>query len=154
MATPKYKEWTEPDGLLRITGWARDGLTDQEIAQKVGVRSDTFCKWKKAYSQLAQALKEARAPVAVEIENSFFSRCRWQDVEETDVETLETPKGVRYVKTTTRHRRVPPDTACLIYALKNMLPSRYVDKPVEKNQDAQKAHTELVSAIKKIIADD
>ena len=32
MAKGKYAEWLEPDGLLRLEGWARDGLTDEQIA--------------------------------------------------------------------------------------------------------------------------
>ena len=31
MAKGKYQEWLEPDGLLKLEGWARDGLTDEQI---------------------------------------------------------------------------------------------------------------------------
>ena len=58
----KYQEWLEPDNLLRIKGWARDGLTDKEIAEnKIGVRESTFCTWKSKYQQINETLKTGRA---------------------------------------------------------------------------------------------
>lgn len=38
MAKGKYQEWLEPEGLLKLEGWARDGLTDEQIAQNMGGR--------------------------------------------------------------------------------------------------------------------
>ena len=34
MAKGKYEYWLTPEGLLKLEGWARDGLTDEQIAQK------------------------------------------------------------------------------------------------------------------------
>lgn len=34
MAKGKYQEWLEPEGLLKLEGWARDGLTDEQIAER------------------------------------------------------------------------------------------------------------------------
>lgn len=34
MAKGKYKEWLKPENLVRLQGWARDGLTDEDIAKK------------------------------------------------------------------------------------------------------------------------
>lgn len=31
----KYEEWITPEGLLKIEGWARDGLTDEQIAESM-----------------------------------------------------------------------------------------------------------------------
>ena len=71
----KYQEWLEPDNLLRIKGWARDGLTDKEIAEnKIGVDESTFCKWKSKYPAISQALKEGREPVDVTLEDTFYSK--------------------------------------------------------------------------------
>ena len=36
MAKGKCQEWLEPEGLLKIEGWARDGLTDEQIARDMG----------------------------------------------------------------------------------------------------------------------
>ena len=36
MAKGKYAKWIEPDGLQLLGAWARDGLTDEQIAKKYG----------------------------------------------------------------------------------------------------------------------
>ena len=33
IARGKYQEWLEQDNLLMIEGWARQGLTDEQIAK-------------------------------------------------------------------------------------------------------------------------
>lgn len=30
MAKGKYREWLTPEDLLKLEGWARDGLTDEQ----------------------------------------------------------------------------------------------------------------------------
>lgn len=34
MARAEYKKWLEPDNLTRLRSWARDGLTNEQIAKK------------------------------------------------------------------------------------------------------------------------
>lgn len=47
MAKGKYHEWLEPDNLLLLQAWARDGLTDEQIATNIGINRDTLYNWKK-----------------------------------------------------------------------------------------------------------
>lgn len=42
MAKGKYADWITPDGLLLLEGWARDGLTDEQIAHNIGVNVKTL----------------------------------------------------------------------------------------------------------------
>ena len=37
VAKGKYQKWLTPEGLLLLEGWARDGLTDEQIAKKIGI---------------------------------------------------------------------------------------------------------------------
>ena len=37
MAKGKYEYWLTPEGLIKLEGWARDGLTDEQIAVNIGV---------------------------------------------------------------------------------------------------------------------
>ena len=48
MAKGKYQEWLEPDGLLLLEGWARDGLSDEQIAHNMGIVTSTLYDWKKS----------------------------------------------------------------------------------------------------------
>lgn len=72
MAKAKYEKWLEPDGLIRIQGWARDGLTDEQIAQNMGIGRTTLHEWKKAYPNIANALKETKDVVDRNVENALY----------------------------------------------------------------------------------
>ena len=43
MARGKYQEWiSDPDKKILLSGWARDGLTDEEIAKNIGISRSTL----------------------------------------------------------------------------------------------------------------
>lgn len=72
MAKGKYQEWLEPEGLLKIEGWARDGLTDEQIAQNMGVAYSTFRTWRDKYSALSAVLKKNKDVADRQVENALF----------------------------------------------------------------------------------
>lgn len=47
MAKGKYEYWLTDEGLLLIGGWAKSGLTDEQIAHNMGICRDTLIQWKK-----------------------------------------------------------------------------------------------------------
>ena len=73
MAKAEYKKWLEPDNLTRLRSWARDGLTNEQIAKKIGVRRQTISEWSKKYPDIADALKKGKEVVDSEIEDSLIS---------------------------------------------------------------------------------
>ena len=46
MAKGKYQEWLTLDGITRREAWARDGLTDEQLAAKIGITATTLFDWK------------------------------------------------------------------------------------------------------------
>ena len=50
MAKGKYEKWLEKDNLTRLKVWARDGLTDEQIAQNMDVGVSTLYKWKNKWN--------------------------------------------------------------------------------------------------------
>ena len=73
MAKGKYEKWLEKDNLTRLKAWARDGLTDEQIAQNMGVGVSTLYKWKNKYVEIREALKGSKEIVDAEIEESLIS---------------------------------------------------------------------------------
>ena len=128
MAKGKYQEWLEPDGLLQIQGWARDGLTDEQIAEKIGIRRETLYDWCKKYPHISNALKKGKAPVDIEVENALLKRALGYDYEETitEIQEYENGKQKKHVKKLKKH--MPPDTAAQIFWLKNRRPDKWRDK--------------------------
>lgn len=74
MARGKYQEWLNDEGLLKLQGWARDGLTDEQIAHNIGIRRETLYDWENKYSNISNALKKGKEVVDREVENSLFKR--------------------------------------------------------------------------------
>lgn len=74
MAKGKYEYWLTPEGLLKLEGWARDGLTDEQIAQNVGAATSTLYEWKKRYSEISEALKRGKEVVDRQVENALLKR--------------------------------------------------------------------------------
>ncbi len=72
MAKGKYERWLEPDGLMLLEGWARDGLTEERIAKNMGVAYSTFRDWKDRYSALSAALKKGKEVVDYQVENALL----------------------------------------------------------------------------------
>jgi transposase-like protein len=74
MAKGKYEEWLTEDGLILIEGWARDGLTDEQIAHNMGIRRETLWSWRKQYPNIDNALKKTKEVVDREVENALYKK--------------------------------------------------------------------------------
>lgn len=126
----KVNDWLTEDALAMITGWARDKLTEKQIAEKkMGVNISTFYDWKKKYPQFSEAIKKGRAPVAEIIEDNLYSRCEWREVQETLVEERRDKEGeIIETKKRTIKRLVPPSDTAMIFALKQLKREKWGEK--------------------------
>lgn len=123
MAKGKYREWLEPEGLLKLEGWAKDGLTDEQIAYNIGITAKTLYEWKKQYSEICEALKKGKEVVDRQVENALLKRALGYKYEE--IKTEETEEGK---KVTVTIKEVVPDTTAQIFWLKNRKPDQWRDK--------------------------
>ncbi len=136
----KYARWLEPDGLLLLAAWARDGLIDEQIAHNCGISAGTLYDWKNRFPQIAEALKKGKAVVDVQVENALLKRALgYETVEEM---TEEGPDGTK-IRTT--RKRVPPDVTAQIFWLKNRMPDRWRDKPAPPAPPPDEANTDALS---------
>ena len=74
IAKGKYKKWLEADGLILLQGWARDGLTDEQIAHNIGINTATLYDWKKKYPNISNALKKGKEVVDFAVENALLKK--------------------------------------------------------------------------------
>lgn len=72
MANGKISEWLTQDKLILLEGWARDGLTDEQIAAKCGIARSTLYEWKKKHKDFSDALKKGKEVVDFEVENALL----------------------------------------------------------------------------------
>lgn len=124
----KYAEWLTEDGLLRIQGWARDGLIDEQIAHNMGVAYSTFRAWVDKYPALSASLKAGKAPVDIEVENALLKSALGFEYEETITEIEELPGGKQKKQIRKVKKYAPPNSTAQIFWLKNRRPDRWRDK--------------------------
>ncbi len=101
MAKGKYERWLEPDGLTLLEGWARDGLTDEQIASNCGITSATLYEWKKRFPEISETLKKGKEVVDYQVENALLQSA------------------------------LDGNTTAQIFWLKNRRPDKWRDKPSE-----------------------
>lgn len=114
MAKGKYEYWITPEGLIKLEGWARDGLTDEQIAKNIGITAKTLYEWKNRFSNICESLKKGKEVVDRQVENALLKRALgYQYVERTEEVS---DNGIK-VKTTVKE--VVPDVTAQIFWLKN-----------------------------------
>ena len=67
----KYRDWQTEDGLLLLRKWARNGLTDDQIAENMGIGRTTFYAWKEKYADIRDALKKSKDIYDSEVEEAL-----------------------------------------------------------------------------------
>lgn len=153
MAKGKYREWISPDGLLLVKGWARDGLTDEEIAKNIGVNKVTIYDWIKRFPEFSNAIKTGRKPVLVEVEDTFFEKkLKGYYVDEEIEEITIHPDGGQTKHKRKSKRYIPPDTTAMIFFMKCRMPEKYNDKIALSIED--KANGKLADLIEGLKEDE
>lgn len=76
MAKGKYHKWRTPEGLTLIGGWARNGLTDAQIAHNMGITRSTLSAYKKRYTDINDTLKKNKEVVDFEVENALLEAAK------------------------------------------------------------------------------
>lgn len=120
MANGKYKEWLTEEGLIKIEGWARDGLTDEQMARNIGISASTLYDWKKKYPELSESLKRGKEVVDRQVENALLKTALGFEYEE------ETVTNAGVVVTTKKYSK--PNTTAQIFWLKNRKRDEWRDK--------------------------
>lgn len=123
MAKGKYEYWRTPEGLLKLESWARDGLTDEQIAENISINPATLYDWKKKYPEISESLKKGKEVVDIRVENALLKRALGYTY--TEVRTESGADGTKITKTV---KEVIPDTTAQIFWLKNRRPDKWRDK--------------------------
>ena len=125
MANGKYQQWLELEGLTLLEGWARDGLTDEQIAGNIGINTSTLYDWKNKFSKISEALKKGKEVVDIQVENALLKRALGYTYKETTSGCDENGE-LKVTKVVTKE--VVPDTTAQIFWLKNRRPDLWRDK--------------------------
>lgn len=120
MAKQRVKDWLKQENLMKVQGWARDGKTEEQIAELMGISKRTLYNWKKKEMPLLQALKVGKDVADRQVENALFKSALGYDYEE---DTVTNDGRVVKIK---KHK--PANTTAQIFWLKNRKPEQWRDK--------------------------
>ena len=66
-------KWNDiKDKLTLVEGWARDGLTNEQIAEKLRINPDTLYRYKKKHPEFSESLKRGKEVVDYQVENALL----------------------------------------------------------------------------------
>lgn len=123
----KYHEWLTDDSLTKIEAWARDGLTEEQIANNMGIAYSTLKEWKNKFSAIMSALKRGKEVVDIEVENSLLKRALGTEITEEKTYIQEVD-GVQTKRKEIIKKQISPDTTAIIFWLKNRKPIEWRDR--------------------------
>ena len=119
------------DKLVVVEGWARNGLTEKQIAHNLGVAYSTFRVYKEKYPALSAVLKKGREVIDFEVEGALIKRALGYSYVEVTKELVEDETTgsaeLKVGKTVTK--QVAPDVTAQIFWLKNRKPNEWKNDP-------------------------
>jgi len=134
----KYDRWLTEEGLLKITGWARDGLIDKQIAHNMGVSYTSLREWKNQFPAIAEALRKGKEVVDREVENALYKSAIGYTqtirkpvkvkIVDYDPETGRKIRETESWKAVEEEIHVPPQVTAQIFWLKNRKPDQWREK--------------------------
>ena len=140
----KIDEWLEQDKLILLEGWARNGLTEEQIAKNIGISRQSLWKWKEKEVDILNALKKGKEVVDIEVENALLKRALGYTI------TLKEQKVDKdgCVHDLKKDVHIPGDTTAQIFWLKNRRKQQWRDKvEVETNGEEINKDKELLCKI-------
>lgn len=129
MAKGKYQEWLEENNLIKLEAWARNGLTDEQLANNMGINVATLYTWKKKYGEINEALKRGKEVVDIEVENSLLKAAKGYFVDE-EKQYISEVNGVVTKRKEITKKYIAPNTTAQIFWLKNRKPIEWRDKNI------------------------
>ena len=139
----KINDWLENDKLILLEGWAKNGLTDEQIAKNIGINRTTLYDWKKKEVNIANALKKGKEVVDFEVENALLKRALGYEYEEEIYENGILTKKVK--------KHVAPDTTAQIFWLKNRKPNNWKDRvETDEDKEAVTNASQVIAKIRKV----
>ncbi len=126
----KYEYGLTADGLTLLEGWARNGLTDEQIAHNCGITAKTLYEWKIRHGEISEALKKGKEVVDLEVENALLKRALGYRYTEITREPERDPVTgeIRLTIKKQVEKEVAPDTTAQIFWLKNRRPDLWRDR--------------------------
>lgn len=140
-------KWPEvKNNLSLIAMWCRDGITEKEIAHKLGVAVSTFEDYKTKHPELVEALKRNKEFADSAVENSLYKKCIGSYAQEEKAfkckEVYFDEQGHRCEREVVKKVKVDvfvqPDTMAMLAWLNNRMPHKWRRNAGKERLDEKK----------------
>ena len=136
--------------LALVTGWCRRGLTNEQIAENLGISEQSFTNYIKRYEEFADAVDKGREETEIHVENALVKRALGYSYKEVtrerklilNPETGEQEYKLVVTKSVTKH--VVPDVGACQYYLEHRSPKRW-EKVPQQYLDSTQINNEIKS---------
>lgn len=125
-APSKYPTHVEPR-LDEVLEWKGNGLTDEEIANNLGISHQTLITYKQQFPEFLEAIKTGKNAADCKVINAMFKRAIGYEYEEVTTVTRKGPDGTTTETRVVKKQEAPNTTACIFW-LKNRCPEHWRDR--------------------------
>lgn len=128
--------------LDEVEAWARDGVSDKDIAHNLGIALSTLYDYKSQHEELSRAMARGKTYVDdVIVTNAYLRRIVGYDAQEVKREYKIQEDGTRLlIKETTQTRHIPGDPRAAEFWLCSRQPKKWsktINQAISAAQDAQ-----------------
>lgn len=134
--------WLSEEGLMLISCWMRDGCTQEELCDKMGIGYQTLRNWRKRYPEIEYAYQTSKEIIDYKVENALLKAALGFKKKEIKVTLGKVARGgqmYEVLKETTTSE-VPPNVMAAITWLNNRRFDKWKrnrDKIIEIGEEEQ-----------------
>lgn len=131
-------KWLTDDGLLLLAAYARDGMTNQDIAEKIGVTKRTFTRWMEEYPEIREAVNTSKELVDYKVENALLKAALGYTAKESKVIMRLRQGKLTTVEQETIIKEVAPDVRAITLWLNNRQTKKWrrnADNVLDNNEE-------------------
>ncbi len=108
--------------------YAKEILTDAQIAAKLGIHIDTYYVWQKKFPEFSEAIKRGKAVSNVDLLQAMKKSAEGYFVEEEEmIVNLDRDKNPKSYSKVVKKRYIAPSTTTQIFLAKNRMPEDFRD---------------------------
>lgn len=135
------------ENLDNIKEWAASGLTNKQIANKLGMSESCYYKYKSTIAEFKESIKKGREEAIEELENTLFTSAtgyvrkvkKYEKVKRCTYENGKKAEEWEEMVEYEEEEFIKPDTGAGIFLLKNW--AKYMNEP--KLMDLREKEIEL-----------
>lgn len=124
----KYDTHVKPF-LKQIGEWKRNGATDEQIEEKLGVSHDAFITYKKKYSELSEVLKKSIDGFVADLRGELARLAFKHTLTTTKAYFKKNEQGEEIEYRERTEKEVDGDIAAIHLLLKNLDKDKWADNP-------------------------